>query len=45
MTVEEIKEGANTPVFVDVRTGEEFGHGHIPGALNLPLFNEEERAE
>lgn len=27
----------------DVRTPAEFGHGHIPGAFNLPLFSNEER--
>ena len=27
----------------DVRTPAEFGKGHIPGALNLPLFSNEER--
>ena len=31
------------PVF-DVRTPSEFEKGHIPGAVNLPLFNDEERA-
>lgn len=31
------------PVF-DVRTPSEFYKGHIPGANNLPLFNDEERA-
>jgi tRNA 2-selenouridine synthase len=29
---------------VDVRTPAEFEHGHIPGAFNLPLFSNEERA-
>jgi len=27
----------------DVRTPAEFGHGHIPGAFNLPLFSNAER--
>lgn len=31
------------PVF-DVRSEAEFLHAHIPGAFNLPLFNNEERA-
>ena len=30
------------PVF-DVRSEAEFSHAHIPGAYNLPLFNNEER--
>jgi tRNA 2-selenouridine synthase len=29
----------------DVRTPAEFTHGHIPGAVNLPLFSNEERAK
>jgi tRNA 2-selenouridine synthase len=30
---------------VDVRSPAEYEKGHIPGALNIPLFNNEERAE
>lgn len=29
---------------VDVRSPAEYAHGHIPGAINLPLFTDEERA-
>ena len=29
---------------IDVRSEKEYLQGHIPGALNLPLFNNEERA-
>lgn len=29
---------------VDVRSPAEFKHGHIPGALNIPLFDDHERA-
>lgn len=29
--------------FIDVRTPAEFQQGHIPGAINLPLFSDEER--
>ena len=32
-------------VLLDVRTPAEYAHGHIPGALNLPLFSNAERAE
>lgn len=32
-------------VLLDVRTPAEYAEGHIPGALNLPLFSNEERAE
>lgn len=31
-------------VLFDVRTPSEYACGHIPGALNLPLFTDEERA-
>lgn len=29
---------------IDVRTPSEFADGHIPGAFNMPLFSDEERA-
>jgi tRNA 2-selenouridine synthase len=32
-------------VLIDVRTPAEFEHGHIPGAVNLPLFSNEERVK
>lgn len=35
---------SNMPV-IDVRSPREFEHGHIAGAINIPLFNNEERAE
>ena len=35
----------HTGVVIDVRTPAEFADGHIPGAINLPLFSNEERAE
>lgn len=31
-------------VLIDVRTPAEYEQGHIPGAYNLPLFSDEERA-
>jgi len=30
---------------LDVRSPSEFADGHIPGAINLPLFDDQERAE
>jgi tRNA 2-selenouridine synthase len=30
--------------FIDVRAPVEFAEGHLPGAVNLPLLNDEERA-
>jgi tRNA 2-selenouridine synthase len=38
-----IKESSQTPV-VDVRSPKEHMEGHIPGAVNIPLFNDKERA-
>lgn len=35
---------ANGPL-LDVRSPAEFAQGHIPGAINLPLFDDAERAE
>ena len=32
-------------VLIDVRTPAEFAQGHLPGARNLPLFSDDERAE
>ncbi|WP_342085178.1 tRNA 2-selenouridine(34) synthase MnmH [Dyadobacter sp. OTU695] len=32
-------------VLADVRTPAEFDHGHIPDAVNLPLFSNEERVQ
>ena len=38
-----IKEREVIPV-IDVRSPSEFKKGHIPGAINVPLFSDEERA-
>lgn len=38
-----LKEAKSTCI-LDVRTPKEFEQGHIPGAVNLPLFSDEERA-
>ncbi|MFN8846465.1 MAG: tRNA 2-selenouridine(34) synthase MnmH [Bdellovibrionales bacterium] len=32
------------PQFLDVRAPVEFAQGHLPGAINVPLLNDEERA-
>jgi tRNA 2-selenouridine synthase len=36
---------ADLPPVLDVRTPAEFSHGHIPGAINMPLFSNAERAQ
>ncbi|MHC1706879.1 MAG: tRNA 2-selenouridine(34) synthase MnmH [Bacteroidales bacterium] len=38
-----LEEYRKIPV-IDVRSPAEYLHGHIPGAINLPLFTDEERA-
>ena len=34
----------NADLVLDVRSPSEYNHAHIPGALNLPLFTDEERS-
>lgn len=33
------------PIFIDVRSPSEYEVGRIPGAINIPLFSDEERSE
>lgn len=35
----------NNPIFIDMRSPSEFANGAIPGAVNIPLLNDEERGE
>ena len=43
ITIEEWRNLPDGIPVADVRTPAEFIHGHIPGAVNLPLFSNEER--
>ncbi len=43
--VEEFLKQAENHTVIDVRTPSEFQKGHIPGAFNIPLFSNEERAD
>ena len=43
--IEEFIQLAKTATVVDVRAPAEFAQGHIPGAVSLPLFDDEQRAE
>lgn len=45
LTVSEFLEKATTRPVLDVRSPEEFAHAHLPGAVNMPLFDNTERAE
>lgn len=35
----------DNPIFVDMRSPVEYTVGHVPGAINIPLFTDEERAQ
>lgn len=35
---------ADNPLFIDVRTPAEFSYEHLPNAVNVPIFSNEERA-
>ncbi|MGY3053490.1 tRNA 2-selenouridine synthase [Pedobacter sp. UYEF25] len=43
LNLSEFLKVANNRVVVDVRTPLEFEQGHIPGAINLPIFTNEQR--
>ncbi len=45
ITTSELWEHLDDRVFIDVRSPAEYAHAHIPNALSLPLFNNEERAK
>ncbi len=44
LPVQEFLRQAQQMPVIDVRSPGEFAQGHIPGAVNIPLFNNEERA-
>nr|WP_294896284.1 tRNA 2-selenouridine(34) synthase MnmH [uncultured Pedobacter sp.] len=43
LSLAEFLENAKTTLVVDVRTPLEFAQSHIPGAVNIPIFSNEER--
>ncbi|GAA4468807.1 tRNA 2-selenouridine(34) synthase MnmH [Nibrella saemangeumensis] len=45
LTVEEFLEKSRQLPVIDVRSPGEYEHAHIPGAVNIPLFDNEERAQ
>lgn len=45
LDTEQFLRSSGSGVIIDVRTPAEYLQGHIPGAVNLPLFTNEERAE
>ena len=44
LSVDGFLEKARTLPVIDVRSPGEYDHAHIPGAVNIPLFDNEERA-
>ena len=44
ISIKEFLHKAKTMLIIDVRTPAEFTQGHIPGAINIPIFSDEERA-
>lgn len=42
--VKDFLEKSDVMPIIDVRSPGEYSHGHIPGALNIPLFSDNERA-
>jgi tRNA 2-selenouridine synthase len=44
LSVEQFLENLNTYFIVDVRSPGEYAEASIPGAVNIPLFNDQERA-
>ena len=45
ITIEDYLTSAEELPLIDVRSPGEYKKGHIPGAINIPLFNDTERAE
>lgn len=45
LPVNEFFEKSHTLPVIDVRSPGEFTHAHIPGAVNIPLFDNDERAQ
>ena len=45
LSAQDFLEKGKTIPMIDVRTPAEFEQGHIPGAINIPIFTNEERAQ
>ncbi|RYZ61440.1 MAG: tRNA 2-selenouridine(34) synthase MnmH, partial [Chitinophagaceae bacterium] len=44
VAINEFLAGCKNALVIDVRSPAEYNHAHLPGAINLPLFSDEERA-
>lgn len=45
LSVHDFLQQAETLPILDVRSPGEFGHAHLPGAVNMPLFDNDDRAQ
>lgn len=45
IAIEQLIRRTSPSVIIDVRSPEEYRHAHYPGAVSLPLFDDDERAE
>ena len=45
LSADDFWQASRDGLLLDVRSPSEFEHGHIPGAVNLPLFDDDQRAE
>ena len=45
LSASEFWQASRGGLILDVRSPSEFEHGHIPGAVSLPLFDDQQRAE
>lgn len=43
ISINEFVDGERPHVIIDVRSPSEFAHAHMPSAINIPLFSDEER--
>lgn len=44
LPVEEFLSASKNNILIDVRSPAEYNHAHIPGAVNIPIFTNEERS-
>jgi tRNA 2-selenouridine synthase len=42
--IDDFVQTADSQIIIDVRSPSEYNHAHIPGAISLPLFDNEQRA-
>jgi tRNA 2-selenouridine synthase len=45
ISIEQFIQDYHNKIVIDVRSPVEYNHAHIPGAINIPLFSDDERKE